>query len=232
MIAIIAVAGAVQASSWDFGVKLGLNQTTLTKPANSFYILEINGSNGFTGGFFAEKHLQSFSGLYFDITYSNRKTGTLEDCSGLYSFPDYLDDNLQDRIPFINVTHFINLSTALKLYPPAMYKAMPFVYGGPVFSVLLNGHKETAYPINFVESRSIKTPKAAIGYAIGCGLEFNIKGRKSSLDIRLARTLNSLAYFQEPERPQPAIPFLPTDYDLKYKNSVISATLGVSLFRL
>ena len=225
----IIATGAVQASGWDFGVKLGLNQTTLTKIGSTQYINKINGTNSITAGIFAENQLGNFYGLCFEAAYSKRKTGLILDPNAVSWFY-YYDISGMDDIPFNIETNFIDLSALFKFFPLTVNGAVPYLYGGPVFSVLVAGYKKPTSSNLLFEREDVNSPATAIGYSLGGGIEFNVKGLKSSLDIRMIRTLNGLTYYQKKSG---YISYPPLPYsDEKYRNNFISVMLGVSLFRL
>ena len=217
---IIVAAGAVQASDWDFGVRLGLNQTTLT---NTY---ESDGVNALTAGLYAANKLGSFFGIDFELAYTNRKTDSREDYRNLKQFYIYQDDydNRQDYIlSTLTDAHYIDLDALLKLFLPDYNRISPYVYGGPVVSLLVDGHK-TATRRSLETVYNMDSPKFVGGYAIGAGFDFNFKGFKSSVDIRMTKAVTKIANY---EVLSPAINHPFYNYDPSYKSDFISATIGI-----
>ena len=231
---IIAAAGGLQASSWDFGGKLGLNQTTLVNGGGLTSIEGIKAGDDLTIGVYTENRFGNFYGIYCDMAYSNRKT-YLHDYYSLFdpdlgNYIDYLY-LLNHKLKFAMETNFIDLAAFLKLFPPGLNKINPYFYGGPVLSFLVSGTKKPVDVVTPKSHQDIFSTSTDISYAIGFGVDFNYKGIRSSLDIRMIRGFNWLTYIKDTTS-QPAVPPLNSGWDLKFKNNVISATLGISLFRL
>lgn len=209
MIAIIIIAaGAIQAADRDFGIRLGLNRTTLTN------MVESKGRNGLMAGVYIDDRLSNFYALHIEFNFIDRKSKSLErirrrdpfqdDYSGGYSiFP----------ITVMTETNYIDLAALFKLFPPGMSRTMPYIYGGPVFSILIVGRRTEIYSRREVEY-DVDSQRGVISYAFGGGIDFNVKGLKSSLDIRMTRAVTT---------------FTDSNYNPGYKNNFISATVGVCL---
>lgn len=208
IVLIIMAASIGRAVTHDVSVKLGINQTTLTDT------YKCDGLSGLTAGVYVEDYLSSYHAIHFEVSYTNRKSKSLESIRVKDSYQDdYSSGYNVYGASMRTETNYIDFAALLKLFPPEENRLGPYVYIGPVISVLVSGQGTIEY-IYGKSNFDVDYQKGVISYAFGGGVDFDIKGLRSSFDIRGIR---ALAEFTE------------SAGDPGFKNNLFLVTLGICL---
>ena len=210
VIALVACAAIpLEARAWDFGIKLGLNQTSLTNTDGS------DGLSALTAGVYFENQFTNYQALYVEFAYSNRKSRSFESVLTGFWFDGYdlTGFPAPDRIVRTE-TNYLDFAALWKLFVQDEHRNGPYILVGPVFSVLISGQRALELGYTADLKADVDYQKAVISYAFGGGIDFDIRGLRSSLDIRATRALTA---------------FGDSNGIYGHKNNLFSATVGICL---
>ena len=206
--ALVIAAVSAKAGPAYVGVKLGLNQTTLTET------IESEGKSSLTAGLYIEDMLDRHFAFHIEVAYTDRKSNSLE---YLYLRDSYQDDYsggyIVARTTVRTETQFVDLAWLLKVAPSNVEQMIPYVYGGPMVSLLISGSTTVRHVYGEV-THDLESDIGIFSYALGGGFDFDIRGVKTSLDLRMTKALSSIDY---------------QDGGPKRKTNLYSATIGVRL---